>query len=176
MQKLTALLIIIVLSISCSTDEPQLGVFSGVVNKSDLEGIWNVTDFYTNNGKISTKIEGINVNADFDSQGSNFQSQATFSQNPNSIASQGQFTNMTTISYLTFSQSQETTQPMDLAGTWSINNNIISITSSSITTDYTIVDFTGSSIKLKYDIDENLELINGFTGQGTATFYLTLTK
>ena len=177
MKKLLLLFIIGITIISCSKDEElELGVFTGEVTNNDLIGAWNVIDYYTNNGKINTRINGANVIADFTTQAKNFNSKITFSQNPKIVSSTGSFTNTTNLRYLTFSQSEETTQNLNLAGVWVLNNNIITITSAGISKFYTIVDFTGSTLQLKYKISENIEVVSGVSGDANATFYMSLQK
>ncbi len=177
-KKLLFLAFISILMISCSSDDDdQPGVFSGNVSASDIEGVWNVTEFYTDNGEVKTKVSGLNVTADFKSKGSNFtNAKVIFGGTPNVVSSTGTFNSTTTVKYLTFSQTEESTESVDLFGNWTINNNIVTISSGTISVAYTIVDFTGNTLKLKYDYDENVEVISGYEGQAKATVNITVTK
>jgi len=101
---------------------------------------------------------------------------ATFSQAPNKAISTGTFTNVTTLTYLTFFQTEESTESVNLTGDWSLNDNIVTITSEGISVNYIIIDFTGDTLKLKYEYDEFVEVILGYEGQAKAEVYITVKK
>jgi len=176
-KKLVLVLFLGIVSVSCSTDDEEPGVFSGNVKASDIEGVWTVTEFYTENGKINTKISGVDVTANFQSDGKNFKnSKITFTQNPDVVTSTGTFTNTTTVSYLTFSQTEDSSETIPIAGTWSIANNIVSMGVAPTFLEYTIIDFTQNTLKLKYRYIENVEVVSGITGDATATIFITVTR
>ncbi len=177
MKKLLLLFLVGTLFVSCSKDEVlELGIFSGEITNSDLAGVWNVTEHYTTNGKIDTNINGVDVRADFTSQGKNFETTVAFSQNPNTVLSSGAYTNSTSVRYSTFSQSEETTQNIPLAGLWTLNNNVLTVTSGGISSAYLIVQFTGNTLQLKYRVSGNMEIISGISGNVNATYYISLQK
>ncbi|HBK71336.1 MAG TPA: hypothetical protein DDZ39_06740, partial [Flavobacteriaceae bacterium] len=113
----------------------------------------------------------------FKSIGKDFNNaKATFSQNPNKAISTGTFTNVTTLTYLTFFQTEESKESVKLSGDWSLKNNVVTITSDGVSIDYIIIDFTGNTLKLKYEYDEVVEVIIGYSGQAKAEVYITVTK
>ena len=172
------ILIVSLIFISCTTSDDSISEkYSGTVTESDIEGAWTVTEFFTKNGEVKTKVEGINVPAKFKSIGKDFNNaKATFSQNPNKAISTGTFTNVTTLTYLTFFQTEESKESVKLSGDWSLKNNIVTITSDGVSIDYIIIDFTGNTLKLKYEYDEVVEVIIGYSGQAKAEVYITVTK
>jgi len=176
--KKISIIIISLLFVSCTTSDDSISEkYSGTVTESDIEGEWTVTEFFTKNGKVKTKVEGINVPAKFKSVGKDFNNtKATFSLNPKVAVSSGTFTNVTTLTYLTFFQTEESKESVKLSGDWSLNDNIVTITSDGIAVDYIIIDFTGNTLKLKYEYDEFVEVIIGYSGQAKAEVYITVTK
>lgn len=174
MKKIAFILITALLVISCTEDE-ELERITDKVTANDISHTWNVTDFYTNNGKIKTMYQGINVNANFTSQGKDFDTQISFNQNPNTVISEGNFTNVYTVN-VGISFSEERVESFDFAGQWSITDNVISITSGNVTSDYEIVEFTSSILKLKFTVDEYLEITEEIEGDATAIFYIELTR
>jgi len=178
MKNKLVILITSILFFSCTTNDDSIpGVFSGTVTSDDIEGEWTVTEFYTKNGEVKTKVKGANVTAKFKSVGENFSNaKAKFSQNPNKAISTGTFTNVTTLTYLTFSDTQDSQESVKLTGDWSINNNIVTITSDGVSINYTIIDFTDNTLKLMYKYDEYVEVILGYEGQAKAEVYITVTK
>ena len=178
MKKIVALLIMSIIGVSCTTsDDSSSEKYSGIVTEADIKGEWTVTAFFTKNGEVKTKVEGINVPAKFKSIGKDFNNtKASFSQAPNKATSTGTFTNVTTLTYLTFFQTEESVESVKLNGDWSLNKYIITITSGGVAIDYTIIDFTGNTLKLKYTYNEFVEVILGYEGQAKADIYITVTK
>lgn len=179
MKKIFVIIMVSIIGVSCTTsdDDSSSEKYSGTVTTNDIEGEWTVTAFFTKNGEVKTKVEGIDVPAKFKSVGKDFNNaKATFSQVPNKATSTGTFTNVTTLTYLTFFQTEESVESVKLNGDWSLNNNIITITSGGIAIDYTIIDFTGNTLKLKYTYNEFVEVILGYEGQAKADIYITVTK
>jgi len=177
-KKIILLAIISVFLISCTkNDNEQIAPFDGEVKASDIVGTWTVTEFYTDNGSVDTKVAGVNVTANFKSKGKDFKNaKVIFSQNPDVVVSSGTFTNVTTVSYLAFSETEEKTESVLIAGNWSLKNNIVSIGANTTFLDYTIVEFSGNTLKLKYEYDENVEVISGYDGHAKATIHITVTK
>lgn len=175
MRKLLYLFLIVSSFVACSEDE-ELDKLSDEVTADEVTHTWTVTEYYLLNGKIQTEIEGIPVTANLDLTGKDFDATTTLSQNPNMISSEGGFTVVANVSYLTLSKTQEYEQPFLFYGSWSIANNTITMTSGTVTNNYEIVEFTENTLKLKQEFNETFENIEGYSGVATGSLYIGFTR
>ena len=175
MKNFLIFILTIVFITSCSTED-ELDKITVEVTASDVAGTWKVNEFYLQNGKISTTIQGIPTTANLELDGKDFNTTITFVQNPNTVTSNGSFTVVTKVSYFTFSYSEEYEENININGQWSIADNVLSISESGITQNFEIVEFTGNTIKVKQQFDEDFNNIDGYSGQATGTLYIGFNK
>ena len=156
---------------SCSSDDSP-----NVDLTVDITGAWDLVKQETRNGRISVTVEGEEVEVGFAIDGKNFDYQQFFGSDPNIITGEGSYTQVTTISFLgeTETDEQQITDNGEFHGsTWEISGSNF-IISNEETGDvvFKIKELTETTFRLEADLsslsqDAIEALLNqeGFTGE-----------
>jgi len=162
--------------ISCSSEDSTPIDINA--QEDDLVGAWALTSV-TQDGEVSTEVQGITVKGDITSAGKDIDAQIVFTANPNNYSSTGGYTDVINISVigLSFSEEEVVISVGELLGqgSWSINQGILTLTQNTINQSVNITELTTTSLKLELEIKQDVEY------QGTAfnvnsTVKMTLVK
>ena len=172
MKKINYLLAILLITFatSCSKDDDK------TVQNQDILGVWNMTGVHCNDGVTTTESAGGEISSEYTFYGTDINATATFSENPNEFLSQGTYTEVLTtyINGVEFS-SDEYILPYSTIGTWSINGNVLAISSNMGTLDAEIIELSSTVLKFKHEL-YNQETLNGMTITQSATTYYEFSK
>jgi hypothetical protein len=145
--KVTNLLLlgVAVILFSCGDDDPKPSASQKIV------GAWAITavDY---KGTTTSTVQGSTIKTDFSGTGKTMNLTATFGSNPNTVKSEGSYTLAMTST--TSGQTINTEWEFDgifTDGTWSLNDNALTITNANGTDTATIVELTSTS--LKFDLN-----------------------
>ena len=161
LEKVFLLFVLGLLISSCSKDDTPQNTSAEVL------GVWNCSSVdYT--GTSVTEYLGQNITADFIGEGYNVDFTFTLSENPNVASSDGSYS----IKLSTTILGQTTVQNIeDIAftyvGTWSLDDNKITITQEGESSVATIVELTDNSLKL--NIQEERTISNNGANVTTTT-------
>jgi hypothetical protein len=148
--KITKLLLLCVAVIlfSCSDDDDPKPTTQGMI------GAWSVTavDY---KGTTTTTAQGASIKADFTGTGKNMNLTVTFKETPKVVTNEGSYS----IDLKTTIMGQTSTDQYDFDevftnGTWALDGNTLTITSSNGTEKATIVEQSSTILKLKVDTTE----------------------
>jgi len=168
MKKLGLLFTVFILILtSCSSDSSDSPVIS-----ASIVGEWIATalDY---SGTSSTTIQGQSVIADFVGEAYDINYTVTFSENLNTLVSEGNYSLELTYTILgqTTTENVENVQFLE-DGTWEQNGDELIVTNNGETTAFDILELTANRLKL------GLETVEEVTEQGaviTSTIYAELT-
>ena len=162
--------ILFVFFTSCSSDGDE------TIDTSKLVGTWNLTSVQSNDGIISLTVEGVTIEGSVTISSKDEDATITIAENPNTFSGQGSFTQVSTISLLGNSATEESVVS-DLfgSGTWSINNNVITVDSDSQVIESALVfkikTLTTTTLVIEQQINEMLNLNNqDFNLEATITY------
>ena len=173
--KFVSVFCLTILFISCSSDDSS--PIDTNAQADDLTAIWNLNEI-TQEGTITTDVQGVPVQSTFTSFGKDINAQVEFKQNPNNFTSSGSYTSVVTISLLGQSNTQEVSVPIDdflNQGTWSLNNGVMTISQNGETVEANVIELTNTSLKLELE-DERVIVEQGFTNTTKTKVNMTLTK
>ncbi len=142
------LLALFVVLFSCSDDEAPLPTSEGML------GTWSVTAI-SYKGSTTTTVSGVSIKADFTGTGKDMDLTTTFSENPNTVTSEGSYTIVLTTTMLGQTTTEE--YPFDEAvidGTWTLEGRTLTITNGAITQDATITRQTSTVLEVKIKLEE----------------------
>jgi hypothetical protein len=141
-------------------------------------GTWAVTGIdYT--GTSTNKTQGMELTMDFTGKGKNMNMSATFSENPNKVATKGDYTIAMTMSYMGMEMPAQDFKFEGFMGdgTWELDGKKLTVTSNGQTQEGTIIEQTTTTLKVGYDFVKTMTATNGgMTGdvtmnvKGTYTF------
>jgi Lipocalin-like domain len=155
--------------VSCSEDEDPMPTAAGLI------GSWSVTDLEYE-GTTTTTVTGISLTADFTGVGKDFDLTVTFSENPNMVVSEGSYTVTLTTTFAGQSETEDIELDSFISdGTWSLNNKILSVTTSGVTQEATIVSQTDTTLVVKVEVEE-IDEADGVRVQTNVQGVYTLTK
>ena len=149
----------------CSSDNTE----NIDVSVSNLLGTWDLVEMTTQNGTATITEDGNSITVDFSLETSNENLQINFNEDPDTVTSQGSFTQITTVSILGQSETEETTIQGDfLEGDWELVNNRIIISSTEDALDdfmpsFEIMEITETTLVLR----QSLDMQNIFESDGT---------
>jgi hypothetical protein len=160
----------IVLTTGCKKDsetEPTIN--------SDIAGVWNCTAIdYT--GTTVTEVSGQSLTTEFTGEGYDIDFTLTFVENPNEVTSEGSYSIKLTTTLLGQSTVQYIeTQPFEYTGTWSMDNNTISITNDGDTDVATITELTDNTLVITIT-DEEVVSNMGITGTTTTNLVASFSR
>ncbi|AOW19928.1 lipocalin family protein [Urechidicola croceus] len=142
MKKLKYVSILCLLFISACSDPDEDNIIDSAT-QSEILGTWTMTEFYTNNGRTITDVQGTELTTNFVSEGQDFETTVTFTENPNEVTSEGGYTTILTSTVLGQSLTQEVPTPSSgVTGTWSLNNGILAISNAAGTGNYEIIELS----------------------------------
>ncbi|XLS28182.1 lipocalin family protein [Flavobacteriaceae bacterium M23B6Z8] len=144
--------VLCLLLISCNSDD------NATIDITNLNGSWNLRSF-ENDLTTTINVLGLPVTSETEAVAEDIQVQITFSENPNVVVSEGNYTLVVTTTVLTETDTQEFAASDDvLEGTWTLNGNEITITSDDADLDpelrtitYRIVELSETRMQLKAD-------------------------
>ena len=157
---------------SCSNDEDAVSNTS----EEDIIGVWNLTALEANDGRSETTIEGTVIPANFKAVGKDFQTVVTFSEDPQTVVSEGSYTTVlsTTIGGENQTQEQEGEDFFE-SEKWRLDGSTLYFGSGDEEVGFTIVELNDSKISLRYELNETVESFFG-TSTVSATYNMTLSK
>ncbi|ARV11449.1 hypothetical protein BTO09_03440 [Gilvibacter sp. SZ-19] len=173
--KLLALLLLVPVYIACSSDDDNNTTQEEV--EASLVGTWTAEtiDF---DSTITTTVEGLPVTATQEGEGFDIDATITFSEDPNTVNSDGQFSMTVTTTFLGVSET-ETLENLDLIGDgmWTLSDNTLVITGTADDQDATITVelLTADSLRLRIEQTEMLDTPVG-TGEVDAVFVATFSR
>lgn len=180
-----------VLFFSCEnddSDEPD----TGEINESAIVGDWELTDFYSEDVKITATPSAVPVPVDIDVnlKGKDYETTATFAENPNTVVSTAGYNVEATIEVPVGDPivQEIPIAQFNLIGEWNIDGNQLTISDpvTDATQKATIITLTETTLTYKMDISElseitdNLDLeLEGFDSielNDSGELFFTLTK
>ena len=174
LKKVAFLCTLSLLFISCSSDNSTLQI-----DGSQIVGTWNLTNIIVD-GKTTSNVGGNEVVTTSTATGIEFNNvQLTFAENPNQINTTGSYTveTVTELNGVEVSRRQEVLTADDDFGQaiWSVNGNILTVSDGTNPTEYEILEFTATSLKLRNVTDTEVE-VQGNVSTINVTSNLTLSK
>ena len=173
--KLLALLLLVPMYIACSSDDDS--TTTEEETEASLVGTWTAEtiDF---DSTITTVVEGLPVTATQEGEGFDIDATVTFSEDPNEVSSEGQFSMTVTTTFLGVSE-EETLENLDLLGdgTWSLEDNTLTITGTADDQDVviTIELLTADMLRMRIEQTEILDTPVG-SGEVEAVFVATFSR
>lgn len=169
-------LFFIIIFTSCSSDD------SLVVATENLPGSWNLQQFDT---ELTTtfNVLGLPVSSRSNAIAEDIDVQITFSENPNTVVTNGSYTLVITTTVLDESQTEEiTTTDQILAGTWTVNGNEVTISSTVPDTEpdfqnitYRIIELTENRLQMRANF-ETTQTIEGSEAEVDISTEIVMTK
>ncbi len=159
---------------SCATNDSDV-----TISDTDLIGAWNLTEHYTENGIFAITQNGVTINATYQAIGSNFDFIITFSDNPKTTTSGGSYVLNATVSMLGQTETWEENVEVPAntsGGSWSLENGILTMSEQGESVQAEVIDFDGTTLKLKFSLDKNLDLGTGESANISGQVYMTFTK
>ena len=149
--------------ISCSNDEDAVSNTS----EEEIVGVWNLTALEATNGRSETTFEAV---------GKDFQTVVTFSEDPQTVVSEGSYTTVlsTTIGGENQTQEQEGEDFFE-SEKWRLDGSILYFGADEEEVGFTIIELTDSKMSLRYELNETVESLFGVSTV-TATYNMTLSK
>jgi hypothetical protein len=143
------LLLSLTVLFSCSEDDDPQPTSQGMV------GAWTMTavDY---KGTSTTTTQGTSMKADYTGTGKDINVTTTFSENPNTVHTEGSYI----IVVKTTMQGQTTTDeyPFDEVvtdGTWALNGRTLTITGPDGPQEATVLNQTSTALKMRMDLKES---------------------
>jgi len=151
MKPVTKLMLLALVAISltqCKKDDPA---------NVSLAGQWRMTDIHCDDGAATFDLGGIEVTQTYSYHGIEYNTITTFTENPNEFTSTGTYIfEITTVFF-----GQSTTEEVEAeaflgSGEWSIEGDKFIQIFGGNTTEMTILENTGSKLRLRQDVDITL--------------------
>lgn len=134
---------------SCSEDEDPLPTSQGMI------GTWTITavDY---KGTTTTTVSGASAKADFTGTGKDMDVTSTFSENPNTVTTEGSYV----IVLKTTMMGQTTTEEVPfeevvLDGTWTLDGRTLTITGPVGPQKATVLEQTSTTLRMSLDLKES---------------------
>jgi hypothetical protein len=155
--------------VSCSEDEDPMPTAAGLI------GSWSVTDLEYE-GTTTTTGSGISITAESVGVGKDLDLTVTFNENPNTVTSEGSYTITLTTTILGQSETEDYFFSGFFGdGTWSLDNKTLTVTSSGVVQEATIVSQTDTTLVVKIETEQT-ENVDGFSIETYVQGVYTLTK
>jgi hypothetical protein len=173
--KILLLLTIAPFLMSCeSSDETS----TASITKADLIGTWNLTKQTIEDGSINLTTQGQTISATYSVFMKDINFTYTFSENPDKLTLEGNYTQVYTTSFSGQNTTEEelisTNSPMVID--WSLTENTVVISEiNGYPTTMNIVDFSSNYIKIMGEIDQT-ETDSGGTLTQKATIIIELER
>jgi len=176
LKKLIVLFSATLLFLSCSTDDDG-SIVDTNADVQNLIGTWLLAEI-TQDGTVSTDVQGVPVNGTITSFGKDIDAQIVFTENPDNYVASGGYTDVITINVLgqTIDEQQNVSIGDVLGqGSWTLDQGILTLTQSSDIRTASIIELTTTSLKLELEINEQA-VFQGIAGNIESTLMMTLTK
>ncbi len=180
MKKLSLLLFLATttLFLSCSSDDDA----PIVIDASLIPGEWNLTETRSENGKVTTTVQGIPVSGDYSISGKDYTASITLTEStvtdePNTFSSSGGFTLVATVTI----PGQDPTEVEEVvpdffgSGEWTVSGNQITTTVQGEAIAYEITSLTAQEMTLKATLNEE-QTFEGVTVTITGDQFIVLSK
>lgn len=180
---LFSLFFILLSMVACTNND----AIAEPVTQNDISGIWDVSEFYIDNGTASAYIDGQLITTSYSAYGSDFNMTAQFDENPNNFSTSGYFTFNGTFSYVNEQITSE--EIVDFipeylpSASWSLQENTLSLSTQDEQLIADIIYFENDTLRLKTTATESvLQQIDSISNHQVdslrinANIYLTLTK
>lgn len=164
------LLLTICFLISCDKDDEN--------SSGSLTGTWKMTDIHADDGVNTTFVGflGQEIIYTYTFHGKDYATTTTFTENPNEFTSQGSYTVVTTVDLAgSITTTENPVNAFAGTGTWSINGNTLTQDFGGQVSEFEILEFTKSKLRIKEDLDVEFD-DNGNHVHNTATVYSTFEK
>ncbi|WP_158975651.1 hypothetical protein [Cellulophaga sp. L1A9] len=170
---LVSILAVFTLLITACSDDNDNPV---IATNASFVGIWNLTAVETNNGTSTYSLDGESIVTEFEAVGKDFDATVLFSENPNTIISEGSYTTVLTTNTLgeTNTEEQEGENYFD-ASEWRAEGNTLYFGSGDEEVSFTITSLTDTKINLSFEMNTTQDFF-GADIHTVATYYMTLTK
>tara|TARA_R110002074_G_scaffold42236_3_gene111185 strand:- start:393 stop:980 length:588 start_codon:yes stop_codon:yes gene_type:complete len=161
--------------ISCSDNE----IITTPISQNDLLGLWNVSNYNTNNGEANAYVNGQVISGSFNSYGTTMNVTSLFEETPNIVTTQGSFTINNTATFLgqSYNNSYALNQIPDFisSANWTLQDNVLTFSNQNQTILADIVYFRNDTLLLKtlfnkdltnfidYDITQQIDSLNFIT-------------
>lgn len=144
------LLSLAVIFLSCSDDDDPQPTSQGMV------GTWAITavDY---KGTSTTTAQGTSIKADYTGTGKDMNVTTTFSENPNTVVSEGSY--IIVLKTTMMGQTSTDEYPFDEVvtdGTWALTGNTLTITGADGPQQATILEQTSTALKMRMDVKESV--------------------
>jgi len=156
--KITKTLLVLLLSItifSCDSDDgtPIIPVTDV---SGDILGTWEMIDLnYTGSNTVTSQGQAIPTT--YVGVGKNIDNSISFTENPNDLIAQGTYDiELTSTTFGQTTTQTETNLPLLPNSTWSKNGTNLILTSNGQDTPFTILELSGTTLKLQQDSDDTL--------------------
>lgn len=148
-----------------------------VAEASPLVGTWVLVSATINDGTATTVVANQTYSLSYTASSTNENSQATFSENPNEIVSNGDYTTIINFNFLGTDYSETLTSASPLTtGDWNVENDELQLSANEIVDgNYEIVTLTDSSLILKTPINRVIRT-GGVDLDTKGTLVITLSK
>ncbi|MDF4204728.1 hypothetical protein PXD56_17285 [Maribacter sp. SA7] len=175
MKKIHLLFVVITYAIalsSCSNDEDAVSNAS----ESQITGTWNLTALESNDGQSDTNFDGTSILTTFTEVGKDFDTVITFTENPNIVTSEGNYTTVTTTTIMGETSTEEVIgEDFFENNEWRLEGNILYFGSGEEEVGFTITELSDSRMSLRYELDETVDFL-GFETSVSATYNMKLSK
>ena len=152
---------------SCNKDDDPIITGS-------LVGTWEMIDLHVDDGINETTFMGQMITSHFTISGSDYHSTITFTENPNMVSTDGNYTAITDIDLL---GSDTTTVYTWETGTWSLIGEMLTQIVQGDTSNIEILELSDSKLRIKQNLEEMYSDTSfGFTVHETATVFSSFEK
>lgn len=168
--KLILFTALISLTISCSSDDDNVNL-----NNDGIVGVWRGTGV-NYEGTSTTTMQGQSFAADYVGVAYDINYTLAFSENPNKVVSEGNYSIELTTTYMGQTTTQNITGLDFLSdGDWTLNGDILSITVDNETQNATIIELTPNKLVLEANESTTVEQ-NGATTTSTTHIVMTFDR
>ena len=142
---------------------------------ASLVGTWAMTDIHST-GTLEYDFLGTPLTSDYEFHGIEYNATTTFTENPNEFTSEGDYTFVITTDFFGTEFIDTINVPVfDGTGTWAINGNTMTQVFAGDTSEFDILEFTNSKLRLQQDLDVTYEEA-GVIYHDEATVFSTFEK
>lgn len=169
--KLILFTALISLTISCSSDDD-----GAALNSGSIVGVWRGTAV-NYSGTSTTSGQGQSFTSEFVGEAYDIDYTLTFSENPNKVVSEGNYSIELTTTYMgqTITQNIEGLSFLS-DGNWSLNGTTLSITMDNDTQDATIVELTPTKMVIEATQTTTVDQGGGTTNTSTTNIVMSFDK
>ncbi len=181
MKKLNLILLLAITSFFISCEKENDAAENNVeknnaIEETSLKGDWQLTGYIQEDGKNTTLVGNQSSTINFSSVGKDYDMTITFSEDPKTVTSNGQYGVVLTSTVFGEIQTQESIAFSALkASEWRIDNNTLIFINGDEETEVLISEFSDSKMVITFDFEEILSDESSdvqFINSGTVTITL----